>query len=143
MAKFTRGLRVRVIAAGSTGTVEDPGYVYGGVLIMPDKPARPWAPLTPYLPFELSAVLDEADCAHPEGERQKLHDNGLPVELCRACGSTRGFKTDSSAWRDHGDLSPFPGAWGEWMPGIYGWAKAPAFALPAPGCPASPSSEPQ
>lgn len=99
---------------------------------MRGEPARPWAPLTPYLPSELSAVLDEADCAHPEGERQNLHHNGLPVELCRACGSTRGFKVDSSAWRDHGDLSPFPGAWGEWTPGIFGWSAAPLFALPEP-----------
>jgi hypothetical protein len=56
MTAFTEGKRVRVIADGSTGTVNDPDYVYGGVLIMPDKPARPWAPLTPYLPFELEAI---------------------------------------------------------------------------------------
>ncbi|MGH3229170.1 MAG: hypothetical protein ACRDOA_11415 [Streptosporangiaceae bacterium] len=142
MAKFTKAQRVRVIADGSTGTVDDPGYVHGGVLVMPDEPARPWAPLTPYLPSELVA-LDNSDCGHPEDERQKLHHNGIPIELCRACDSTRGFKADSSAWRDHGDLSPFPGSWGEWMPGISGWAAAPLFALPAPAShAASPFSEP-
>ena len=74
--------------------------------------------------------MNETVCAHPEGERQKLHHNGLPVELCRACEHTRGYRVDSSAWRERGDLGPFPGRWGEWMPGIEGWASAPLFAVP-------------
>ena len=56
MTKFTEGQRVRVIGDGSTATVSDPDYVYGGVLVMPDNPSRPWAPLTPYLPSELEAL---------------------------------------------------------------------------------------
>jgi hypothetical protein len=56
LAAFKQGDQVRVSDDGSTGTVEDPSYVYGGVLVMPDNPARPWAPLTPYLPFELELI---------------------------------------------------------------------------------------
>lgn len=71
-----------------------------------------------------------AACTHPESERQKLHHHGLPVELCRACEHTRGYRVDSSAWRERGDLGPFPGRWGEWMPRIDGWAAAPLFTVP-------------
>jgi len=129
--QFSCGGRVRVIASGATGKVEDPGYVYGGVLIVPDKPERPWAPLTPYLPSELELIpqcpvhgdVDDGHfpcgCKHPESERQALHHNGLPVELCRACRSTCGFA---------GRLAPAAGFWGEWMPGLDGWASAPAFS---------------
>ena len=53
MSNFTEGQRVRVKATGEGATVHDPDYVYGGVLVMPDNPARRYAPLTPYLPFEL------------------------------------------------------------------------------------------
>lgn len=53
MSDFAEGQRVRIKATAEGATVRDPDYVYGGVLVMPDHPARPWAPLTPYLPFEL------------------------------------------------------------------------------------------
>jgi hypothetical protein len=48
-------------------------------------------------------------CMHPENARQKLHHHGVPVESCRACGRSRSYTTDSSAWRDRGDLSQFRG----------------------------------
>ena len=65
--------------------------------------------------------MTETPCAHPEGERQNLHHNGIPVELCRACEHTRGFKAR---------VVPATGQWGEWMPGNFGWAAAPLFAVP-------------
>jgi hypothetical protein len=55
VSDFAEGQRVRVKATGEGATVDDPDYVYGGVLVLPDNPARPWAPLTPYFPFELEA----------------------------------------------------------------------------------------
>jgi hypothetical protein len=73
---------------------------------------------------DLVTVTPEGPCGHPEQDRQKLHHNGLPIELCRACEHTRGFRAA---------LPPAAGAWGEWMPGIFGWASAPAFAMPEPG----------
>lgn len=73
--RFRKGDRVRVIADGSTGIVDDPCYVYGGVLIMPDVPSRAYAPLTPCLPFELELIqqcrihgdVDDSHfpCRHP------------------------------------------------------------------------------
>jgi hypothetical protein len=73
---------------------------------------------------DLVTVTPEGPCGHPEQDRQKLHHNGVPVELCRACQRTRGFRAT---------LPPAAGAWGEWMPGFFGWASAPAFAMPEPG----------
>jgi len=57
-SEFKANDRVCVIATGAAGRVEDPDYVYGGVLIMPDNPERPWAPLTPYLPRELELARE-------------------------------------------------------------------------------------
>ena len=79
MSDFTEGQRVRVIADGSTGTVNDPDYVYGGVLVMPDNPIRPWAPLTPFLPFELEALPEL------ETSQERQHRAEGQTAACRKC----------------------------------------------------------
>lgn len=76
--KFGEGDRVRVIATGATGKVNDPDYIYGGVLIMPDEPERPWAPLAPYLPHELELILRCA-CGHPAN----AHEDSIGI--CDDC----------------------------------------------------------
>ena len=52
-----------------------------------------------------------ATCEHPADRRQNLHHNGLPVELCRACGHSRWYQPA---------MPPAAGGWGEWTPGLYG-----------------------
>ena len=61
-----------------------------------------------------------AYCPHPEAARQPLHHQGLSIELCWACNSTRAFKAR---------LLPERGEWSGWHRGLDGWVNDPVFAM--------------
>ena len=122
-AKGTR-IRVHGITAGTGRLVDETGILRGYDFRCRMIDVRTDDGYLRSYHVDLVTVTAEGPCSHPDRDRQKLHHNGLPVELCRACEHTRGFRSA---------LPPATGTWGEWMPGIFGWASAPAFAMPEPG----------